>query len=168
MEREDESCGVLAARIAIVPHEVRSMSMMKDPSQCLSQHVRWIDYAGEMNHDNVLHEAPMLQCKISDFDVTRAIRRTIVIDNLDCGIVVLVNGCRLVLSVSQFVQNKTQIFGDLGGRIGCYQFCFSRALSTDRLSARTIGNNATCKAATIAGCRSTLSVAHWHEQHRRV
>ena len=103
MEKENECCGVLSARVAIMPQEVRSMSMMKDPPQCLSQQVRWIDYTREMNHDNVLYEAPVLQCKISDFDVTRAIRRTIVIDNLDCGIVVLVNGHRLMLSVPHLV-----------------------------------------------------------------
>ena len=60
-KKNEESCGVLSARVAIMPHEIRSMSMMKDPSQCLSQHVCWVDYAGEVNHDDVLHETPMLQ-----------------------------------------------------------------------------------------------------------
>ena len=58
------------AWIAIMPHEVWSMSMMQDPTQCLSEHVGWVDDSREVYHDEVTEESPMLKRKIANLDVT--------------------------------------------------------------------------------------------------
>jgi len=52
--------------------------------------------------------------------MTRAISGLTVVDDLDRGIIVFVDGSRLSLSVPQLVKNELQIFGDFCGGIGCY------------------------------------------------
>jgi len=84
-----------------------------------------------MNQDDVLHKMPMLQCKISDFDMTRTIGGTIVIDNTDRRVNVFVDGSRLILSVSQFMKNETQIFCDFRGSVCGDKFGFRGALHVD-------------------------------------
>ena len=85
----------------------------------------------------------MLKCKLSDFDMSRAISGSTMIDDLDRGIVIFVDGCRLCLSVPQSVKNETQMFGDFRGCISSYEFGFRGALCTDRLSARAISHDTT-------------------------
>jgi len=58
--------------IALVPHEMGSMTMVEYPAHCLGEHVRRINDSRKLNQDDVLHKSPMLQCKISgSFDSTR-------------------------------------------------------------------------------------------------
>jgi len=78
------------------------------PTECFREHVRWIHDSWKVNQDDVLHESPMLKCKISDFNMTRAISGSTVIDNLDRRIVVFIDGGRLSLSVTQFMKDETQ------------------------------------------------------------
>jgi len=65
-----------------VPHEVGGVTMVEHPTECFGECVRRIHDSRKVNQ-NVLHESPMLKCKISDFHMTRAISRSTVIDNLD-------------------------------------------------------------------------------------
>jgi len=93
---------MLPARIAIVPHEARGMTMVEDPTQRLCKHIRGIHDSRKVNQDDVLHQSPMLKCKVSDFNMSRAISGSTMIDDLDRGIVIFVDGCRLSLSAPQF------------------------------------------------------------------
>jgi len=74
-----------------VPHEVGGMTMVEDPTQCFGKHIRRIHDSRKVNQDDVLHQSPMLKCKVSDLDMWRAISGSTMIDNLDRGIVVLIN-----------------------------------------------------------------------------
>jgi len=147
---------ILPARIAIVAHEVGGMAMVEDPTQCFGKHIRRIHDSRKMNQDDILHQSPMLECKVSDFDMSRAISRSTMIDNLDRRIIVFVDGCGLSLSVPQFVKNETQILGDFRGCISSNEFGFRGALCTNRLSARAISHNTTSKTSSISRCRTTL------------
>jgi len=86
-----------------VPHEVGGMTMVDYPSKSFRKHVCQIHDSRKVNQDDVLHKSPMLKCKISDLDMTRAISRSTVIDDLDRGIVVFIDGSRLSLSVPQLM-----------------------------------------------------------------
>ena len=88
-------------------HEIGGMPMMKNPSQCLCKHISRIHDSREMDQDNVLHKSPVLECKIPDLYMTRVISGSTVIDNLDCRVIVFIDGCRLSLSVSQLMKNET-------------------------------------------------------------
>ena len=112
-------------------HEVGGVTMVEYPTEGFCEHVRRIHDSRKVNQDDVLHKSPMLECKISDLDMTRAISRSTVVDDLDRGIVVFVDGSRLGLSVPQFVKNESQIFGDFCCRVGSYEFGFRGTLRTD-------------------------------------
>jgi len=107
------------------------MTMVEYPTECFREHVRRIHDSRKVNQNDVLHESPMLKCKISDFYMTRAISGLTVVDDLDHGIVVFVDGSRLSLSVPQLVKNESQIFGDFCSSIGCYEFGFRGTLRTN-------------------------------------
>jgi len=88
--------------------------------------------------------------------MTRAISGSTVIDNLDRGIVAFIYGSRLGLSVPQLVKNELQIFGDLGRRIGCYEFGFCGTLRTNGLCARTICHDTTGQTTSVPCSGSML------------
>jgi len=98
----------------------------------------------------------MLKCEVSDFNMSRAISGSTMIDDFDRGIVVFVDGCRLSLSVPQFVKNETQILGDFCGSISSYEFGFCGTLCTDRLSARAISYDTIGQTTSVFHCRTTL------------
>ena len=140
-----------------MPHEVGGMKMVEDPTQRLGKHICMIHDSRKVNQDNVLHESPMLKRKVSDFDMSRTISGSTVIDDLDGGIVIFIDGCKLSLSVPQFVKNEMQTLGDFGSRISSYEFGFRGALCTDRLSARAIGHDTTGQTTSVSRCRTTLT-----------
>jgi len=148
---------MLPARIAIVSYEVGGMTMVEDTTQCFGKHIRRIHDSRKVNQDYILHQSPMLKCKVSDLNMSRAISGSTMIDNLDPGIVVLVDGWRLSLSAPQFMKNETQTLGDLRGWISSYEFSFRGALCTDRLSARAISHNTTGQTTSVSRCRTTLT-----------
>jgi len=86
---------MLPARIAIVSHKVGGMTMVEDQTQHLGKHIHWIHDSRKLNQDDILHQSPMLKCKVSDFDMSRAISGSTMIDDLDGGIVIFIEGCRL-------------------------------------------------------------------------
>ena len=133
------------------------MTMVEYPTECFREHVRRIHDSRKVNQNDVLHESPMLKCKISDFHMTRAISGSTVVDNLDRGIVVFVDGCRLSLSVSQFVKNESQIVGDFCSGIGCDEFAFCGALRANRLCARTISHDTIGQTTSAPSGRPTLT-----------
>jgi len=148
---------MLPARIAIVSHVVGGMAMVKDPTQCFGKHIRRIHDSGKVNQDDILHQSPMLKCKVSDLDISRVISGSTMIDDLDRRIVVLIDGCRLSLSVPQFVKNESQILGDLRGCISSYELGFRGALCTDRLSARAISHDITSQTTSVSHCGTMLT-----------
>jgi len=114
-----------------VPHEGGGITMVENPTEGFREHVHMIHCSRKVNQDDVLHKSPMLKCKISEFHMTRVISGATVVDNLDRGIVVFVDGSRLGLSVPQFVKNESQTFGDFCCSIGSYEFSFRGTLHTD-------------------------------------
>jgi len=107
------------------------MTMVEYPTEGFREHVRRIDDSRKVNQNDVLHESPMLRCNISDFRMTRESSGLTVVDDLDRGIVVFVDGSRLSLSVPQLVKNESQIFADFCDGIGCYEFSFRGAMCAD-------------------------------------
>jgi len=140
-----------------VRHEVGGVTVVEYPTKCFCEHVRRIPDSRKVNQDDVLHESPMLKCKTSDFHMTRAICGSTVIDNLDRGIVGFVDGCRLSLSVTQFVKNELQMFSDFGGSIGCDEFRFCGALRANGLCARTTSHDTTGQTTSAPRGRPTLT-----------
>jgi len=133
------------------------MTMVEYPTKGFREHVHRIHDSRKVNQNDVLHESPMLKCKISDFYTTRAISGSTVVDNLDRGIVVFVDGSRLSLSVPQLVKNESQMFGDFCGGIGCHEFSFRGTLSVHRLiCARTISHDTTGQTSSVSRSGSTL------------
>ena len=110
---------------------------MQHPTQCFGKHVHWIDDTREVNQYDVLHKSPMLKCKISDFYMTRAISWSVVIDDLDRRVIVLIDGSGLRLGVAKLMKDEAEILRDLCSSVGSDEFRFSRALRTDRLSGRS-------------------------------
>jgi len=100
------------------------MAMVENPTQGLCKHIRRIHNSRKVDQDDILHKSPMLKCKIPDFDMTRAISGSTVIDNLDRRIVVFIDGSRLRLSAPQFMKNESQIVGDFCGSISSNEFGF--------------------------------------------
>jgi len=88
--------------------------------------------------------------------MTRVISRSIVIDNLDHRVIVLADGSRLKLSVSQFMKNEVQVFCDFSGSICGNKFSFCGALCTNRLCARATSHNTTGQTAPIVSHGATL------------
>jgi len=121
----------LLARIATVPHEAGGMVMVECPTESFREHIRKIHDSRKVNQNDVLHESPMLKCKMSDFHMMRAISGSTVVDDLDRRIVVFACGSGLSLSAPQLVKNESQTFGDFGGGIGCCEFSFHGTLRTD-------------------------------------
>jgi len=140
-----------------VPHEIGGMTVVEYPTKCFHEHVRRIHDSRKVDQNDVLHKSPMLKCEIPDFNMTRAISGSTVVDNLDRRIVVFVDGCRLSLSVSQFVKNESQVFGDFCGSIGCYKFSFRGALRTNGLCTRTISHDTTGQTTSVPCSRLTLT-----------
>jgi len=70
------------------------MTMVECPTEGFREHVRRIHDSGKVNQNDVLHESPMLKCKMSDFHMTRAISGSTVVGDLDCRIVVFACGIR--------------------------------------------------------------------------
>jgi len=114
----------------------------------LFEHVHRIHNSRKVDQNDVLHESPMLKCKMSDFHMTRAISGSTVVDNLDRGVVVFTDGSRLSLSAPQLVKNEWQMFGDFGRRIGCCEFGFCGTLCTNGLRARTTCHDTTGQTAS--------------------
>jgi len=139
-----------------VPHEVGDITMVEYPTESFREHVRRIHDSRKVNQNDVLHESPMLKCKISDFRMTRAISGSTVVDNLDRGVVVFVDGSRLSLSVPQLVKNESQILGDFCCGTGCYEFSFRGTLRADGLCARTISHDTTGQTTSVSRSGSTL------------
>ena len=133
------------------------MTMVENPTKGLRKHICRIHDSRKVSQDDVLHKLPMLKCKISDFYRTRAIGGLTVIDNLDCGIVVFIDGSGLSLSVPQFMKNESQIFGDFCGSISSNEFGFCGALCTDGLRARAIGHDTTGQTTSASCRRATLT-----------
>jgi len=140
----------------MVTHKIGGMTMVENPTQCFCEHVCGIHDSRKVHQNDVVHKPPMLQCKISDFYMTRAISGSTVLDNLDRQVVVFVDGSGLSLSVTQFMKNKSQTFGDFCGSICGYEFCFRGTLRTDMLCARTISHDTTGQATSTPCCRATL------------
>ena len=141
----------------MVPHEVGGMTMAENPTQGLCKHVRGIHDSGEVDQDDILHKSPMLKCKISDFDMTRAISGSTVIDDLDRGIVVFADGSGPSLSVPQFMKNESQIFGDCCGSISSNEFGFCRALAQMDCVRERLATTPPAKS-SMSHCRTTLTL----------
>ena len=86
-----------------MPHEVGGVTVVECPTECFREHICRIHDSWKVNQNDVLHKSPVLKCKIPDFHMTRTIRGSTVVDNLDCGVVIFVDGGRLSLSVPQFM-----------------------------------------------------------------
>jgi len=140
-----------------VPHEVGGVTVVEYPTECFREHVRRIHDSRKVDQNDVLHESPMLKCKMSDFHMPRAISGSTVVDNLDRGVVVFIDGSRLSLSVPQLVKNESQIFGDFGRLIGCYELGFRGTLCTNGLCARMISHDATSQTTSVSCSQSTLT-----------
>jgi len=133
-----------------VSHEVGGVTMVEYPTECFREHVRRIHDSRKVYQNDVLHESSMLKCKISDFHMTSAISGWTVVDDLYRGVVVFIDGSRLSLSVPQLVKNESQIFGDFGCPIGCYEFGFCGTLCTNGLCARTISHDTTGQTTSVS------------------
>jgi len=48
----------------MVPHEMGGMTMVECPTECFCDHVRRIHDSRKVNQNDVLHESPMLKCKM--------------------------------------------------------------------------------------------------------
>ena len=58
----------------------------------------------------------------------------IVVDNLNCCVVVLPKDRGLVLREAEVLKDATEIFGDLGSSVGSHQFRLACVLSRDGLA----------------------------------
>jgi len=67
----------------MVPHEAGGVTVVEHPTECFREHVHRIHDSRKGNQNDVLHKSPVLKCKTHDFHMTRAIRRSTVIDNFD-------------------------------------------------------------------------------------
>ena len=76
---------------AIVSHESGCMAEVQNPSKCLSEAVRGIDFAWHMLEDDVTQALPLLHAKVADVNVSRSWRRSVMVDNLDGRFIVLID-----------------------------------------------------------------------------
>lgn len=79
---------------------------MKNPAEALCEVVAGIDNNKNANHVNVTSILPILDCKEANVhvNVTGAFGGVMVLDDLDCGLVVLVDRCRTILRESSLAR----------------------------------------------------------------
>ena len=66
-------------------HDTPCVARMQDPTEGLGKVVGRIDNSREISHDNVASILPVLDGKVLDVNVTRALSRNSSIDHFDRG-----------------------------------------------------------------------------------
>ena len=67
-----------------MPHDAVDMVLMENLSQGLGQVSQWVDDARDELHEDVASIFPVLNGKVLDVDVARALGRHASIDHVDC------------------------------------------------------------------------------------
>ena len=71
-----------------MPHDVAGMALMKDPSQWFCEVIRGIDETRDEFHHNVPRVLPVLDGKVLDINMTRALNGHTSVDHIDGGLIV--------------------------------------------------------------------------------
>ena len=79
------------------------MSVMQDPPKGFRHVIRWVDDSRDVDHDNVAILFPVLDGKVLDINVPRAIGGVTGIDELNGGLVVLVDWSRAALGETKLM-----------------------------------------------------------------
>ena len=105
----------------VVAHETARVANMEDPTQRFCEIIRRVDDSWDVVHDNVAGILPILNSK-----VTRAFCTYSSIDHEGGGLVVNINGSRVVLRETELVKNGSKILSVLGSKNGCKELRFCR------------------------------------------
>ena len=108
-------------------HDITRMPRVKDPAKRLSQVIRWIDDSRDVFHNNITAGFPILDCKEPDINMTRPFSRFIGIDNINCRLVIFIDGCWTFLWKPEFAKDRSEKASSLGGRNSSNEFSFSGA-----------------------------------------
>ena len=119
------------------------MTGVEDPTKCFGEVVRGVDNSRDGFEDNVASLAPILNCKVLNVDVARALGRLTSVDHFDRGFIVFIKWSSRLLGETKLTQNRAQVLSNLGGGDGGDEFGFCRAGGRDCLGFRTVGNDAT-------------------------
>jgi hypothetical protein len=108
-----------------VTHHAARMSKMQGGTQRLGEGIGRVDDARDLAENDVPLGFPLLNCKMLDVDVTRSWRWAAGIDHKNGRLVVLVEHIRTRLGISKFIEDRSQVLGNLGSLNGSDEFSFS-------------------------------------------
>jgi hypothetical protein len=130
---------------------------VKDPAEGFGKHIRRVNNAWDMRKLNVAKGTPLLKGKIPDINMTGAFSGTLVVDDLEGGVVVLMNGSGDKLRVVELLKHITKVTENFGNGVGTNEFCFSGILSSNGLGLTSVGDSAASDAAAIASGGAALA-----------
>ena len=93
----------------VMPHDATGMALMKDPSQWFGKVIRGIDDTRDELHHNVPRVLPVLDGKVLDIDMTRALSGNTSVDHVDGGLVVTIQRCRFAWREPQLLHNGAEV-----------------------------------------------------------
>jgi hypothetical protein len=108
-----------------------------------------------MAHDDDSTFLPLLNRKMLDIDMSQVGSRFAFIDHGNCGDVIFVEWCWVILGYSKLKQNGTKMLGNLGSMNGSNELSFGRTRGNSSLQLGLIRNGTTCKAKDKARDRSS-------------
>ena len=110
-----------------MPHGAAGMALMEDPAQGLGEIIRWVDDPRDEFHEDVASIFPVLNGKVLDIDVARALGRDASVDHVDGQLVVTVKGGRSLWPKAELRHDGPQVASMLGRVEGSKEFHFSGA-----------------------------------------
>ena len=111
-----------------VSHHEANMTRVQDPAKGFGHGIRWIDDASNVIHGYFAKCSPLLKSEVAEINVPRARSGKIDVDNLDSGIIVLIDHGGISLGVAEFNENHAEVLGHFGGSIGGNQFSLTSIL----------------------------------------
>ena len=138
-------------------HQAAAVSSMEDPTKRFREIVGRIKDPGDEGKEYVTVVFPILNRKVLDQNMTRAIRRNASVDHFDGGLVVTVEDCGgggLKTKVGKYGAKVPSVFGSTHGGI---KLSFSRARGRGSLSLTFVSNTTAGKNKNEASGRASLA-----------
>ena len=138
-------------------HDAACMAAVKNPSQRFGHIIGGVDDAGDVVHDDVASVLPFLDGKMLDVDVPRAFGGHACIDHANGRHVVFVDGGRTKLGVTQFTEDRMEIFGMLGSKYSSKKLSFGGGSRGDGLSLSAVRDGSAAEHKSVAGGGTTVA-----------
>ena len=123
-------------------HSAAGMPAVENPTKGLGEVIRLVDYTWNEIHYDVSSIFPVLNGKVLDVDVPRALSGHLGINHVDGRFIIHPDRSSLWLGKSKFFHDGSEVLGMFGGGDSCEEFCLGGACGGDGLGFATIGDSA--------------------------